>query len=320
MLIYGPVPSRRLGFSFGVDVIPFKTCSFDCIYCQLGRTTSKTVERKEWIPQTEILSELEKTLSMKHKIDYITFSGSGEPTLNSKIGELIKSIKRMTSIPIAVLTNGSLLFQKDLREGLLDADLIVPSLDTTNQEIFEKVNRPYPSLNIDMMINGLKDLRKEFKGLIWLEVMFVEGINDGFDEIKKLKSIIGEVKPDKVQLNTVVRPPTESFARPISVERSEKIKDVLGGKTEIIAKFKREKQMAYLKDIEERILTLIERRPVTAVDISNSLGMHRTGVIKYLDSLNRKGKIKIKSYRDDTYYESNYSAHKTHEKTQKGDK
>jgi len=183
--IFGPVPSRRLGFSLGVDTIPFKTCSLDCIYCQLGRTTNKTIERKEYIAGEDILREIEEILKQKKKIDYITFSGSGEPTLNSRMEEMITQIKRLTSIPIAILTNGTLLYQPRMREELMEADLVIPSLDAVSEKVFEKVNRPCHSLKINEVIEGIETFSQEFRGKIWLEIMLVKGVNDFPGEIKK---------------------------------------------------------------------------------------------------------------------------------------
>ena len=301
--IYGPVPSRRLGFSLGVDPIPFKTCTLDCIYCQLGKTTNKTVERREYVPESKILPQLEEALSLNQRIDYITFSGSGEPTLNSQIGKLIKKIKKMSHVPVAVLTNGTLLFQEELRQELLEADLVIPSLDGATQETFERVNRPHPSLKIDRVIQGLRTFRQEFEGRIWLEIMLVKGINDGMDHIERLKQAISELKPDKVQLNTVVRPPSEEFACAVSLEELEKIRELLGGDAEVIAQFERKEQRAYQEDVESAILALLSRRPVTLSDISNSLGIHRNELMKYLQSLEKEGKIKSVVYGGLRYYE-----------------
>jgi len=239
--LYGPVLSRRLGYSLGINVIPFKTCTFDCIYCQLDKTTHKTIERKEYIPTQEILGQLKQALSIEKKIDYITFSGSGEPTLHSEIGKIIKTIKKITSIPIAVITNGSLLFEKKLRNDLQNADLVVPSLDAVTDEIFKKIDRPHPSLNIEKIINSFKDFRREYKGLIWLEIMLAKGINDDLKHLQKIKTIITEINPDKIQLNTVVRPPNEKFAKPLNLKDLEKIRDFLGYGCEVIGEFKREK-------------------------------------------------------------------------------
>ena len=160
--IYGPVPSRRLGFSLGIDLVPYKTCSYDCIYCQLGKTTNKTIERKEYVPKDAVLSQLEGILKTNHAIDYITFSGSGEPTLNSSLGELLKEIKKMTNIKIAILTNASLLSDPGLRTELLPADLVVPSLDAASSETFSRINRPHSAVEFDRMVTGLLKFREEF--------------------------------------------------------------------------------------------------------------------------------------------------------------
>jgi len=301
--IYGPVPSRRLGFSLGIDIIPFKTCSLDCIYCQLGPTTKKTIYRKEYLSSPEILSQIKEKLSSGQRIDYITFSGSGEPTLNKALGKLIKETKKMTSIPVAVLTNGTLLSQKSTRNALMDADLVVPSLDAATQEIFVKVNRPHSSLKLEEIIEGLRKLRQEFKGTIWLEIMLVKGVNDSPSHIRKLKEAIAKIKPDKVQLNTVIRPPAEEFARPLSLRELEKINKVFGKNCEIIAEFSREAQKSTPENLEGAILSLIQRRPVTLADISNSLGKHKNEIIKYLNFLLVEGKIKSVIHKGLKYFE-----------------
>lgn len=301
--IYGPVPSRRLGFSLGIDIIPFKACSLDCIYCQLGPTTKKTIYRKEYLSSPEILSQIKEKLSSGQRIDYITFSGSGEPTLNKALGKLIKETKKMTSIPVAVLTNGTLLSQKSIRNALMDADLVVPSLDAATQEIFVKVNRPHPSLKLEEIIEGLRKLRQEFKGTIWLEIMLVKEVNDSPSHIRKLKEAIAKIKPDKVQLNTVIRPPAEEFARPLSLRKLEKINKVFGKTCEIIVEFDREAQKSTPENLEGAILSLIQRRPVTLVDISNSLGKHKNEIIKYLNFLIVDGKIRSVIHKGLKYFE-----------------
>lgn len=301
--IYGPVPSRRLGFSLGIDIIPFKTCSFNCIYCQLGRTPHKTIKRKEYFPSSEIISQIEKVLSLGQYIDYITFSGSGEPTLNSKIGEIIRKIKKITSIPVAVLTNGSLLSLKSVRQALKASDLLVPSLDAAAQKTFAKINRPYPSLKIEKIIEGLKKFRRQYKGSIWLEIMLVKGVNNSPTHIKKLREAIDKIGPDKIQLNTVIRPPAEKFALALNSKELERVKKILGKKCEIIANFENKEQIPPSKNLEESILSIIQRRPVTLSDISASLGKHRNEIIKYLNFLLEKGKIKVVAHKGLKFYE-----------------
>lgn len=300
--IFGPVPSRRLGFSLGVDTIPFKTCSLNCIYCQLGRTINKTIQRKEYIAADDISREIEEVLREGKRIDYITFSGSGEPTLNSEIRRMISRIKELTSIPLAILTNGTLLYRPRIREDLMEADLVIPSLDTVTQEIFEMVNRPHPSLKIEKVITGIDSFSQEFNGKVWLEIMVVKGINDSLEEIEKAAQVIEQMNLEKIQLNTVVRPPAEEFARPLTREDLNNIKTVLGKKCEIIAEFKRATQKAYKRDVEKRILSMVKRRPVTLVDISHSLGLHRNEIIKYVEALEKKHQVKTEVHSGERYY------------------
>jgi wyosine [tRNA(Phe)-imidazoG37] synthetase (radical SAM superfamily) len=301
--IYGPVPSRRLGFSLGIDIIPFKTCSLNCIYCQIGPTTKKIIHRKEYLSSSGILSQIKKKLSSGQRIDYITFSGSGEPTLNKILEKLIREIRKITSIPVAVLTNSTLLSQKSTRNALMHADLVVPSLDAATQEIFVKVNRPHSSLKLEEIIKGLWKFRQEFKGSIWLEIMLVKSVNDSPSHIRKLKKAIAEIKPDKVQLNTVIRPPAEKNAHPLSLRELEKINKVFGKNCEIIAEFSREAQKSTPENLEGAILSLIQRRPVTLADISNSLGKGKNEITRSLDSLFVEGKIKSVIHKGLKYFE-----------------
>jgi len=300
--IFGPVPSRRLGFSLGVDVVPFKTCSLDCVYCQLGRTTDKTIQRKEHVASGHVLREIEEVLKQGKRIDYVTFSGSGEPTLNSGIGKMISRIKKLTSIPVAVLTNGTLLYQARTREDLMEADLVIPSLDTVTEGIFETVNRPYSSLKIDEVITGIDTFSQDFSGKIWLEIMLVKGINDSLEEIERVARVTGKMNLEKIQLNTVVRPPAEEFAGPLSRENLENIRILLGEKCGIIAEFRRPTQRAHAVDVEKRILSMVKRRPLRLVDISQSLGVHRNEIIKYLEALEKKHEIRTKVYNNQVYY------------------
>jgi len=314
--IYGPVPSRRLGFSLGIDIIPYKTCSLDCIYCQLGSTRQKTIRRAKFYSDETILSQIRRAVESGQEIDYITFSGSGEPTLNTSLGNLIKKIKKITSISVAVLTNGTLLTRKRVREALLHADLVIPSLDAATQELFDKINRPHPSLKIHRVIEGMKKFRQEFKGLIWLEILLVKGTNDSPSHIQRLKEAIAEIKPDKIQLNTVVRPPSEDSARPLSLHELEKIKKLFGKKAEIIAEFDKIQHAPPSLNLTDAILSMVQRRPVTLSDMTISLGKHKNELIKYLDFLLKEDKIKIVTHKGRKYYEPSSSGN---HKSQRGD-
>jgi len=301
--IYGPVPSRRLGFSLGVDLVPYKVCTFDCIYCQLGKTTQKTIQRSEYFKKDEILSQIKNAISLKQKIDYITFSGSGEPTLNTGIGYLINEVKKMTDIPVAVLTNGSLLYDERVRKALLPANLVIPSLDAATEDSFKKINQPHKSVTFEKMVTGLLDFRKQYKGKIWLEIMLVKGINDSKKEVELFRTITAKGAFDKIQLNTVVRPPSDAKAVPLSIDRLWEIKNFLGENCEIIPKFKREKQEESIKENKKRILELLKRRPVTLSNISTALGINRNEAIKYLDIFRKNGIVKILNFEGKIFYE-----------------
>ena len=233
--LVGPIMSRRLGLSLGIDPIPSKTCSFDCLYCEVKKTNNKTIERKEYFDADKILSELKDYLNSENqKPNYITFSGSGEPTLNSKIGYMIREIKKMTDIPIAVITNSSLLYLKEVREELLEADLVIPSLDAVSENLFKKIDLPHKSLNIKDIINGLIEFRKIYKGKIWLEVMILKGYNDNEEEILKISEVVKRILPDKIQINSLDRAPAYEIAEKVEDEFLSKAENILGRIAEVI--------------------------------------------------------------------------------------
>lgn len=302
--IFGPVPSRRLGYSLGIDAVPFKVCTLNCVYCQVGRTSTKTLERKQWISPEPVLSELREALKKEDKIDFITFSGSGEPTLNSTLGLMIGRIKEMTAIPVAVLTNGTLFYLPEVRRDVMEADVIVPSLDAVTPEVFEKINRPHPSLDIAQIVEGLKLLRHEFHGQIWLEVMVVKGINDSIEELKKLGSVISEINPDKVQINSVFRPAVEQHIESARMESLELAKVLFGDKAEIIEEFRGERHSAVVDDIKGSIVQLLKRRPSTMGDISKSMGIHESVASQYIGMLIKEGRIKETIHQGVKFYQT----------------
>lgn len=224
--------------SLGINLVPHKICDFACIYCQLGRTGELTCERKEYIKIEDLVSELRLWLQNNAEgakdLNYITISGSGEPTLNVKIGDLIQEIKKFTSIPLATITNASLLNDKEVRGALLNVNLVVPSLDAVIPEVFNRINRPHQNIKIEEIINGLLTFKKEFRGRIWLEVMLVRGANDDLRYIKKLKEVIEQINPDKIHLNSPVRTTAEPDVLAVDKNKLEKIKEILGEKCEII--------------------------------------------------------------------------------------
>jgi len=285
--IFGPVPSRRLGRSLGVDLVPFKTCSYDCIYCQLGRTTNKTVERREWVPLDAVLAELKAKLTTRP--DYITLSGSGEPTLYSQLDELIDRIRSMTDVPVAVLTNGSLLWQEEVRRQIMDAHLVIPSLDAGHAGMFQAVNRPHESISFDRMLQGLIDFREEYYGKYWLEVFLLAGHSAVESEARQIVDCIRRIKPDRVQLNTATRPTAEDYAVMVDRRRLADLAARFDPPAEVIADYRGVQAQGDFKASRDSVLEMTQRRPCSLEDIADGLCMHRNEVIKYIEELDARG-------------------------------
>ena len=299
--IFGPVPSRRLGRSLGIDLIPHKTCTYDCLYCQVGHTTDKTAVRKNWVGVDEIIAELKTKLSSKP--DCITLSGSGEPTLFSGCGELLKKIKQITDIPVAVITNGSMLFDENVRRELLNADIVVPSLDAGEEETFIKINKPAGCITFDKMLQGLIDFRKEFKGKYWLEVFFIADLNDSDEQVEKIAACIEKIRPDKVQLNTVTRPPADDV-KPVKKERLAEIAKRLGKNAEVIADFRNNNKKDDFELKSGDIIEMLKRRPCSLDDIAAGLKTPINEAAKHIESLIKSGKIEPVRQNEKIYYKT----------------
>jgi len=302
--IFGPVPSRRLGLSLGIDIIPQKTCTLDCIYCQIGKTNFHTSERKEYVPVSIIKEQLSKVLEKGVRPDWVTISGSGEPTLNSSIGNIIKEIKLLTNIPVCIITNGTLLWDAGVRKEISSADMVMPSLDSAVESTFSRICRITPGISVEKIISGLEEFRKEYSGKIWLEIMMVSGINDTKDELEALKNAITKINPDSIQLNTVVRPPSEIYAAPLTPEKLQKIKEYFGDKAEIVASFK-SNQNIKRNNPKEDIIEYLKRRPATLEDISVSLGYDRNEILMILSELVITKIIRERKHIGKTYWEYN---------------
>jgi wyosine [tRNA(Phe)-imidazoG37] synthetase (radical SAM superfamily) len=292
---YGPVPSRRLGFSLGVDLTPKKTCSFNCIYCQLQIVAKPRIKRSFFIDLQKFKDEFRSVLSKNPKIDYITLSGSGEPTLHKDLGKIIKTIKEISDYqyPVAVITNASLLQRKKVRDELKEADLIIPSLDAPTAEIFKKINRPHPKINFYKIKKGCIKLRREFKGKIWLEIMLIKGVNDSLDSAHKFRKVIKRIKPDRVQLNLPVRPSAEEDLVP-DLKQVERIIEIIGQDIEVVAAFPKNRKLKQANIREEEVLNYLRRRPATIDDLSSFLGINISELLKYLTQLKDKKKVKVK--------------------------
>jgi len=302
--LYGPVPSRRLGRSLGIDLVPHKICTYDCIYCQIGKTTEKTLARKAYVPVNEILEEVGRFLQEEtSSTDVLSLAGSGEPTLHSQIRSVIEGIKAITSIPVAVITNGSLLYEEEVRQDLLSVDLVLPSLDAVSSEVFRKINRPRKGFSVEKVIEGLVEFRKVYKGQIWLEILFCKGVNDSKEELVRMKKTVERIAPDRIHLNTVIRPPSEKWAVPLNQEEMETMRAFFGERASIISEFDRHPPAVTERDIREEILKILKRRPLSLRDLSKGMGIREDEIEKYIQPLVSEGKIHARVFGDSIYYE-----------------
>jgi len=299
--VFGPVPSRRLGRSLGVDLVPLKVCCFDCIYCQVGRTTRHTARRDVYVPTDAVLAELADRLAAGCGADVVTLSGSGEPTLHADLGRIVREIKAMTDLPVAVLTNGALLSDPGVRADVAPADLVLPSLDAADEETFRLVNRPCAGLTFASLVEGLKALRREYAGTIRLEAFFLAGVNDGDDHVGRLKALIDEIGPDRIDVNTVARPPADAEARPAPPQRLKAICAILGPTAGVIAPLPAPRVRVGAIGRED-VLTMLRRRPCTVRDVADGLGCHHGEAVKLLEHLVREGDAGTRRQDDRTYY------------------
>jgi len=307
--IFGPVSSRRFGRSLGVDVIPRKLCTLDCVYCEVGRTDQRGSARKEYVATDRILGELREALPLYPDLNCVTYSGSGEPTLHARLGELIRSTVSLTTHPVVVLTNGTLLWREDVRQDLLAADVVCPSLNAVSEDIFRRINRPHPRLSAALVLGGLIEFRKVFRGQYDLEILFVHGLNDSEEEIGLLREACERIRPDRIHLNTVVRPPAEHWAKPVSYERLEEIRSFLGPAAEVLVR--RDGLSAGPSGMahDQDILSLLERRPMSLQEMEGCLS---ADVISLNDGLRRllsEGKIYTVTYEGETYFAASREVH-----------
>lgn len=288
--LFGPVPSRRLGRSLGVDLVPYKTCSFDCVFCQVAPTTTKTLERKEYVPVADVIDELGDWLETEAVADYITLSGSGEPTLHAAFGQVIDFVEQKTDIPVAILTNGSLFSDTEVREQAAKADLVKVSLSGYDEASMEKVDRPHPDIDFDYMIEGYERFRNAFSGEMRLEVFLLSGINDAPEQVTKIARLAKRVRPDRIELNTVVRPSSEAFAKPVPSDRMNELAQYFEPQAEVVSEGSG-KLSTGTRIGETEIFHLVQRRPCTLEQICEVFDVHRNEASKYLGELMRAGKV-----------------------------
>ncbi|HDS44525.1 MAG TPA: radical SAM protein [Methanomicrobia archaeon] len=309
--VYGPVPSRRLGRSLGVNPIPFKTCNYSCVYCQLGRTTHMTNERRDFFPPEELLDEIQEVLepapSAKQEIDFVTFVGEGEPTLCKSLGWLISKTKELADIPVAVDTNGALLYQADVRNELLQADVVMPSLDAGTAATFRKINRPYRGIVFDTVVAGMEEFRRAYTGELWVEVMLVKGLNDSEAELHALKRRLERIAPDRIYINVPIRPPAEPWAVPPDQEAIVLAQAIFSdlNVVDITTEEQGEFAIAGFRNPEEAILAIIGRHPMREEQVIETLqhvAVEEEAVQESLLRLAMSGKIKKVTYREKIFW------------------
>jgi wyosine [tRNA(Phe)-imidazoG37] synthetase (radical SAM superfamily) len=299
--LFGPVPSRRFGRSLGIDLTPHKTCCFDCVFCQLGRTHTKTIIREEYVPTDAVLIELARWLRSGGEADFMTLSGGGEPTLHSRFGEVLEFIRSRGTIPSVLLTNGALLHLPKVRAAASHADIVKISLSAWDQASFEWVNRPHRQLSFDKMIEGQKTFRAQFDGQMWIEVFLVRGMNSSPEDVTKIAALAREIAPDRIQLNTAVRPPAEEFVTALPNEQMAALIHLFQPPAEIIADFSTSRSKP-MQTNATAILAMLKRRPCTAQQIAEGFGLHFNEVSKYLGSLTTEKKIRAERKKDVVYY------------------
>jgi wyosine [tRNA(Phe)-imidazoG37] synthetase (radical SAM superfamily) len=305
--IFGPVPSRRLGKSLGIDLIPFKTCCLNCLYCECGKTTVHTLERKEYVPARAIIREIDAFLSGAPSLDVITFAGSGEPTLNTALPELLRHIQtRYPQYKTALLTNGSLLYLEEVRKSSLAFDYVLPSLDAVRQQTFEKINQPATGLSSQKAIDGLITFSKMYSGILWVEVFIIPGINDDEVELALFKETLEKVSLDRVHLNTLDRPPAFAGVQPASPERLRRIARFFAPLPVEIISRKAEAGLQITisrRDIDYFLATL-RRRPMTVEDLAVTLGKNINEMYVLLDTLFNKKLIATRIVNNRTFYQA----------------
>ena len=271
--IFGPVPSRRLGQSLGIDTIPLKSCNWNCVYCQLGRTVPLTNERREYFPREEILAQVEGALSRNKpgKIDWVTFVGSGEPTLHRGLGWLIRKVKELADFPVAVITNGSLLYLPEVRQGLSAANAVLPSLDAGSADLYRQINRPHPDVTFERLVDGLIAFRSDYEGQLWIEVMLVQGLNDSEEALLDIADVLYQINPDEVHINVPTRPPAETWVRQPDEVGLMRALAIFGDIAKVVHPAEGSFNLGNADTITEAVLRIITRHPMRQEELEKTL-------------------------------------------------
>jgi wyosine [tRNA(Phe)-imidazoG37] synthetase (radical SAM superfamily) len=276
--------------SLGIDPVPTKTCNFNCVYCQLGRTRPLTRKRKAFFNVSDILAEMTTVLAESEpgSIDWITFVGSGETTLFSRLGSLIRFVKTISTLPVAVITNGSLLFLPEVRRALSAADAVLPSLDAGSEDLFRSINRPHRDFTFAHHVEGLID------GSLWTEVMLLGGINDSRDALTDIASILEQVEPDEIHISTPTRPPAEPWVEPPCQSGLERASSIFGSVAKVLSPMTVEVNSGVKGDLEDVVLTIVSRHPLQEIELVRTLEHLVPGrVLETLATLAHSKKIRV---------------------------
>lgn len=305
-LVYGPVPSRRLGLSLGVDLVPFKVCPYDCVYCQLGPTRRLSTRRERFFPVAVLVEQVRSALAKGPRPDVITLGGSGEPALFEPLGELILALKSLTELPVVLLTNGALFGDAEIRGEAALADMVLPSLDAGDEETFRAVNRPQESLTLASVVAGLEAFRREFSGPLWLEVMVVAGLNDGESQMGLIADLARRIAPHRVHLNTPVRPSPLGPSAVVPPDRLQEHRRLFTPEAEVIADFRFSPIEADHRGggLEERLLDLLSRRPCTVEDAAAGLAAAPNEIVKALAAIEASGKVTSRMHGSRRFYQA----------------
>ena len=294
--VFGPVPSRRLGRSLGIDPIPLKTCNWNCVYCQLGRTVPLTGVRGNYAPARQIVEEVHQVLEAHEtgEVDWITFVGSGEPTLHERLGWMIGQVKAFTSTPVAIITNGSLLYRPEVREELFVADAVLPSLDAGTNSLYRTINRPHPEFTFDRLVEGLIEFRHGYTGKLWIEVMLVKNLNDSEGALKDLAAVLSRIKPDEVHISLPLRPPAETWVEPADTEGTARAAAILGAVARILPPIPEGVSLSDSGDLLDAVLAVISRHPMEEEELVRTLKRWKPGnACKALEMLRASDRAQV---------------------------
>ncbi len=299
--LFGPVPSRRLGLSLGVDLVPHKTCSMNCIFCQLGNTARTTIERREYVPTEDVLAEISDWQAQGGQTDVITLSGGGEPTLHSRFGEVLDFVKAKTRHRTVILSNGSLLHLPEVRRDAARADIVKITLSSWDEDSFRKIHRPPAEVTFARIIEGACTLRDEFAGQIWLEVFVIPGVNAAAEQIRAIAEFAARIRADRIHLNTAVRPAADKSIRPVSPDALEKLADLFAPRAEVIASFS-SKGNHRIELHEGAVLELLRRHQCTAGHIADMCRITPGEAKEFLEELRIRGVIQAEIHDGATWY------------------